>query len=238
MIWYWFTFAGWKANPVEFDSVFNQSRHTFAYGSPDIVPIFCGALPHSTWKTYPHEFEDFATGLSQPLHKLINSFIVWTLKWESSLAINIILRIKLFLPLVQRFINKIVSMQMLPFWMSGLLINFRAFWIGPPRTQSWRSYFYRIILLYFCIYLAVIQMVMHIAPFLPFISIMSKLWTTLRNEFILSLNITTRTIAHHIYLQPIMEWVTKVGTILYFCLRVFSASLQFISFCVFRPFTW
>ncbi|WCJ20909.1 GPI ethanolamine phosphate transferase 1 [Euphorbia peplus] len=55
---------GWKANPVEFDSVFNRSRHTFAYGSPDIVPIFCGALPHSTWKTYPHEFEDFATDAS------------------------------------------------------------------------------------------------------------------------------------------------------------------------------
>uniref|UniRef100_A0A2P2KTR8 GPI ethanolamine phosphate transferase 1 n=1 Tax=Rhizophora mucronata TaxID=61149 RepID=A0A2P2KTR8_RHIMU len=54
---------GWKANPVEFDSVFNQSRHTFSYGSPDIVPIFCSALSHSTWKTYPHEYEDFATGL-------------------------------------------------------------------------------------------------------------------------------------------------------------------------------
>ncbi|GMI68423.1 hypothetical protein HRI_000511600 [Hibiscus trionum] len=55
---------GWKANPVEFDSVFNRSRHTFSYGSPDIVPIFCGALPHSTWATYPHEFEDFATDAS------------------------------------------------------------------------------------------------------------------------------------------------------------------------------
>ncbi|CAN1153368.1 GPI ethanolamine phosphate transferase 1 [Linum perenne] len=55
---------GWKANPVEFDSVFNQSRHTFSYGSPDIVPIFCSALPHSTWKSYPHEFEDFATDAS------------------------------------------------------------------------------------------------------------------------------------------------------------------------------
>ncbi|XP_021857442.2 uncharacterized protein [Spinacia oleracea] len=55
---------GWKANPVEFDSVFNRSRHTFSYGSPDIVPIFCGALPHSTWKSYPHEFEDFATDAS------------------------------------------------------------------------------------------------------------------------------------------------------------------------------
>nr|KJB11444.1 hypothetical protein B456_001G259600 [Gossypium raimondii] len=55
---------GWKANPVEFDSVFNRSRHTISYGSPDIVPIFCGALPHSTWATYPHEFEDFATDAS------------------------------------------------------------------------------------------------------------------------------------------------------------------------------
>ncbi|KAM1015199.1 hypothetical protein ACFX1T_044909 [Malus domestica] len=55
---------GWKANPVEFDSVFNRSRHTFSYGSPDIVPIFCAALPHSTWNSYPHEFEDFATDAS------------------------------------------------------------------------------------------------------------------------------------------------------------------------------
>ncbi|CAM8985059.1 unnamed protein product [Rhodiola kirilowii] len=55
---------GWKANPVEFDSVFNRSSHTISFGSPDIVPIFCGALPHSTWNTYPHEFEDFATDAS------------------------------------------------------------------------------------------------------------------------------------------------------------------------------
>ncbi|KAH7674421.1 GPI ethanolamine phosphate transferase 1 protein [Dioscorea alata] len=52
---------GWKANPVEFDSVFNRSRHTFAFGSPDIVPIFCLNVPHSSWNTYPHEFEDFAS---------------------------------------------------------------------------------------------------------------------------------------------------------------------------------
>ncbi|KAL0922249.1 hypothetical protein M5K25_006220 [Dendrobium thyrsiflorum] len=55
---------GWKANPVEFDSVFNRSRHTFAFGSPDIIPIFCSGLPHSTWGSYPHEFEDFATDAS------------------------------------------------------------------------------------------------------------------------------------------------------------------------------
>ncbi|MCO5576567.1 hypothetical protein L7F22_030379 [Adiantum nelumboides] len=55
---------GWKANPVEFDSVFNRSRHTFAFGSPDIVPMFCEELSNSHWKSYPHEFEDFATDAS------------------------------------------------------------------------------------------------------------------------------------------------------------------------------
>ncbi|KAG6557202.1 hypothetical protein Mapa_001129 [Marchantia paleacea] len=55
---------GWKANPVEFDSVFNRSRHTVSFGSPDIVPIFCGALNNTKWDTYSHEYEDFATDAS------------------------------------------------------------------------------------------------------------------------------------------------------------------------------
>ncbi|EGE78508.1 GPI ethanolamine phosphate transferase 1 [Blastomyces dermatitidis ATCC 18188] len=59
--------TGWKLNPVNFDSVFNRSRHTWSWGSPDILPMFKeGATPGKIdAESYDDEAENFSKDGSQ-----------------------------------------------------------------------------------------------------------------------------------------------------------------------------
>ena len=59
--------TGWKLNPVNFDSVFNRSRHTWGWGSPDILPMFKeGAVPGRIYAdTYTEDAEDFSSDATQ-----------------------------------------------------------------------------------------------------------------------------------------------------------------------------
>ncbi|XP_046408479.1 GPI ethanolamine phosphate transferase 1 isoform X2 [Ischnura elegans] len=52
---------GWKENPVEFDSLFNRSTLTLAWGSPDILPMFSKACgERMLTEMYRPEDQDFS----------------------------------------------------------------------------------------------------------------------------------------------------------------------------------
>ncbi|XP_011312823.1 GPI ethanolamine phosphate transferase 1 [Fopius arisanus] len=60
-------FKGWKKNPVDFDSTFNRSTKTWAWGSPDIVPMFVeGSHENVHGATYPNDWQDFDAKTNSP----------------------------------------------------------------------------------------------------------------------------------------------------------------------------
>ncbi|XP_015113020.1 GPI ethanolamine phosphate transferase 1 isoform X1 [Diachasma alloeum] len=60
-------FKGWKENPIDFDSTFNRSTASWAWGSPDIVPMFIkGSHGNVHGATYPHDWQDFDKESNSP----------------------------------------------------------------------------------------------------------------------------------------------------------------------------
>ncbi|XP_076060251.1 phosphatidylinositol glycan anchor biosynthesis class N [Oratosquilla oratoria] len=64
---------GWQENPVEFDSVFNESRHTWSWGSPDILPMFARGSERGHVDTFMYKSaqEDFASEDASRLDKWV-----------------------------------------------------------------------------------------------------------------------------------------------------------------------
>lgn len=67
-------FKGWQENLVEFDHIFNRSRVTYSWGSPDIVPIFAKGSTGGKVKTFSYDpnDEDFS---GQSETKLLDEWV-------------------------------------------------------------------------------------------------------------------------------------------------------------------
>lgn len=74
-------FKGWKHNPVNFDSVINQSKNAWCWGSPDICYLFNrDNLPHIHLHSYGAEMEDFGKNNTEVLDEWVFSKVKSTLK--------------------------------------------------------------------------------------------------------------------------------------------------------------
>ncbi|XP_044763394.1 GPI ethanolamine phosphate transferase 1-like [Coccinella septempunctata] len=73
-------FKGWKHNPVDFDSVINQSSNAWCIGSPDIVPIFNkDGRKHIHIHAYDAEMQDFGNKDTTLLDKWVFDTTKWIL---------------------------------------------------------------------------------------------------------------------------------------------------------------
>ncbi|XP_020293464.1 GPI ethanolamine phosphate transferase 1 isoform X2 [Pseudomyrmex gracilis] len=78
-------FKGWQENPVDFDSVFNQSHATWAWGSPDIIPIFTkGGKQNVHGKSYPPSWQNFDANLNNEITRLDSWVFKEYLEWLQS----------------------------------------------------------------------------------------------------------------------------------------------------------
>ncbi|XP_014214600.1 GPI ethanolamine phosphate transferase 1-like [Copidosoma floridanum] len=74
-------FKGWKENPVDFDSVFNESRASWIWGSPDIIPLFTkNQRGNIHGSSYPPEWQDFSNNNSAIKHLdnwVLDKYLQW-----------------------------------------------------------------------------------------------------------------------------------------------------------------
>ncbi|KAH1007669.1 hypothetical protein HUJ04_004875 [Dendroctonus ponderosae] len=80
---------GWKANPVNFDSVINQSSSAWCWGSPDILNVFKhDNLSHIHMSSYSADLEDFGEKDSRALDLWVFNEVEKFLEWKSKMCEN------------------------------------------------------------------------------------------------------------------------------------------------------
>uniref|UniRef100_A0A803Y450 GPI ethanolamine phosphate transferase 1 n=1 Tax=Meleagris gallopavo TaxID=9103 RepID=A0A803Y450_MELGA len=63
---------GWKENPVEFDSVFNESKYTWSWGSPDILPMFAKDTNGHAHRPYSKEYKENIRKVDEGVKEIVS----------------------------------------------------------------------------------------------------------------------------------------------------------------------